>query len=159
MSPQCLVAILLVAVHTATGEMFYLHNLLRADKENAPYFQNEHGQRFLQLQSSITNETCTEEDSRFLCNVETSITSSETNQSKAISATVGCNSTAPGDTNYREATSSCECSALVQDIQSGDRTLCSCAVCPTGTLGNNPIAIDCGDQVVIDDCLSMDCEL
>ena len=142
MSPQSLVVVVLVllaALPTAKSEMFY---------------------RALQLQSNLRNETCNvrEEENRYYCNVNTTITSAT--EQVDVYAWVGCNITTPGDTDFRQAgsTSDCECSATVTNVLTGQEASCSCQVCSSGG-GDHPVALDCGEDLIIGDCLSMGCDL
>lgn len=157
MSPSSLViVVLLAAVPTTMAK-----SETRFTDNNPMWLQNNGGHRFLQLQSELRNETCFEglTENSFYCNLETTITSAATNSNNEqvnVFTTVSCNTAESGDTDFRQA-EDCECTAYVTNVLTGKKALCSCVVCSSG--GDHPVALDCGDDLIIDDCLSMDCDL
>lgn len=141
-----------------TAEMFYLNNLFHDG--HVPYFQNELGHRFMQLETgnradiNQTANTCSVTAFELTCNVASVVTATDETASN-MDMTVICELDSQVQADFRYA-KNCRCGIAVTDSDGNPKT-CGCVVCPAG-FGPSPVSIECEDDFVIGECSSLDCD-
>lgn len=169
-------ALLSIALLTtaARAEVFKLHNLFGGQDNDLPYFENEMGIRFKQvdrldrrfLQGGTTNletgtlgsinqtaNTCATTALEVVCNVQAEVSATDETLS-GLGMTVRCDLDSQVAFDFRRA-SNCRCGLEVRDEQ-GNPKDCGCVVCPFG-FGISPVSIECDEDFIIGECTTLDC--